>query len=419
MISLSDISKCINENVLKSAETEPFDYNIGKCLNLPFKTFNHCENETSILGLNLSDNLKRIFHPYGESCERHNGNIIPIKVKKNYEYYKLSFIYSVFYCVNKNLRKMQKCDRIKFVDKNILKMNKHVNNVNMSFEIFNLNLFRLTADYFKINLMILDIILDRPLFVFPKDTFNKSNNTIIISVFDNVFDPIIFKNEGVFNWENPLLKNMLNNSSDSFLILSMITLSFSEKWNVRKNRESTNVPNNNNSLNSTKSKNLINFDILNKLDDENDENNLNEENGPNDSDDFSYSSDSSDLINLNNSSNSGNSSYNPRDSGESGKDAPKKKSASFNITKDEKNKNVATRNPSGISTLALKKELVNDNGDLDKKNINYLTKLKVAELRIICSDLKISTFKINRESGKKGIKLKKELIDEILKVYDE
>jgi len=208
----------LTENNIYSIKTGDIKY-IDK-----FKFNNLVLNEEKNVG-DLPKNLKKIFNPFIKDTYRIGivNNIID-----NYD--NTSLFYSFLLCIIDNFSNFslekQKDYVITLRDKLILDIERE--NLFSKFEYNKLKLQKkellesiknfknnritlvLLSDYFNINIFLLNILEDKLYVIYSEDKFNIFKINIFLVFYNDFFSPLKYNNEYLLNYNNTLLKKIVN-----------------------------------------------------------------------------------------------------------------------------------------------------------------------------------------------------------------
>lgn len=82
-------------------------------------------------------------------------------------------------------------------------------------------LIRFLADYFGINIFLLNITDDKVFAIYSEENFNIFKVSIFLSFYENIFEPITFKDSGKASYNTPMLKKVVNVDKESINILNV------------------------------------------------------------------------------------------------------------------------------------------------------------------------------------------------------
>jgi hypothetical protein len=179
--------------------------------------------ETVTLG-DLPKKLKTIFDPFISDMKR--IGVLPNKNKTT----NISLIYSVLYCIKSDFLDLSNADKINCIDQFTDKMlsdigekqlykNYEYKGIGWNKKEFietidkyknNIMTLRFLSDYLHVNIFLLNANEDKIYAIYPEEEYNIFKTSILLSFYDNVFEPIVYKNNNVWNNDMEPLKKLIN-----------------------------------------------------------------------------------------------------------------------------------------------------------------------------------------------------------------
>ena len=188
---------------------------------------------------NFPKKLKNILHPFTKKIHR-NGVIKHSADKKN-----ISLFYSILFCIDDDFNNLNMKQKKKYIHETRNKMlidlkncvceefdeekNKMVrrdrfdksnykslqwNKKELRTKLTEYDncwmILRLLADYFFINIFILDVYEDKLYAVYPEEFFNMYKMNVFMSVYDEIFEPLTYKKCKLWNYNVEPFKKIIN-----------------------------------------------------------------------------------------------------------------------------------------------------------------------------------------------------------------
>lgn len=174
---------------------------------------------------NLNDlptKLARMFDPFTKVIKR-KGSFIEDDIKQ------YSLYHSILYCLDDEYINLNKNQKIKKIKETVMEITRDIN-LKKLYDLYNykelkwtkkelLNsitkyknnkmVLRFISDYLNINIFVLDIIDDKIYTIFNKN-FNRYKSSILMTYYDNVFQPLISENNNIWEYESDVMKKLIN-----------------------------------------------------------------------------------------------------------------------------------------------------------------------------------------------------------------
>ena len=185
------------------------------------------------------EKLKKIFDPFIKECNR-CGTTQTVSTSKNENEINLSLYYSILFCLLPEFRKFNEKQQAAYVTKlrdkliiyassdDIFKKNNYEELEWSKKDVIkmltqyksNKVVIKLMADYFNLNIFILNINEDRLYVMSSNDSYDLFRSTIFLSYYEENFEIIGYQNYFILNNESEPIKKLINVDKKIILLLS-------------------------------------------------------------------------------------------------------------------------------------------------------------------------------------------------------
>jgi len=410
------ISYILSIQDVDESDEEEINYDLNTDNHINEIVFEFLEkNEQKVIS-DFPPNIKELFDPFLKEINR--VGVVPFSSDKKYN---ISLFYSVLYCMDKDFDKIEDVDNLIFDlrkkiifelldppvynSKNYEELGWKKKELKDSLNNFKNNrmVLRVLTEYFNVNIFVLNISEDRIYSVYSDELFNTFKMNIFLSFYDEIFEPIIYKENKLWKYNDDPFKKLINVDK---LKINVLGVDFKNKIdipfqigteNLEKYFESENKDGDEGAEDNEedKDKDLPKVKIINKKEDEDedeedeeDENDENEdeENGENNFGEVSDETDDDQLL-----------IDDPEDT-------------EIEIESLKNHKDIFCKK----NEIKKKKKVKKGKLNSDLKNLNQ--NMKLVELQKIAENHKISLCIGKTKAGKPKRKTKKELYDDLIKL---
>lgn len=196
--------------------------------------------EVNTLG-DLPKKLKKIFDPFISDMKR-----VGVLTNKN-KVTNVSLLYSLLYCIKTNFLDLSNAEKITCIEQLNSKMVTDLYSKEL-FKLYNYESLgwtikelyetiynyknnilslRFLSDYFNINIFLFNINEDKIYAIYPEEKYNVFKPSMLLSFFDNIFEPIIYKqHDKIWRNDHEPLKKLINVDKK---FIGVIDMNFSKK----------------------------------------------------------------------------------------------------------------------------------------------------------------------------------------------
>lgn len=181
----------------------------------------------------LPKKLKSIFEPFIPDIKR-TGVLKSIddlsKFKKSSSNINLSLISSILYCFKQDYSELENEDKItcvkKITDKFLIDIRSEKLFTKYKYKDIgwkkkelvdalkeyknNLMVLRFLSEYFSVNIFLLNVSEDKIFAMYSEDNFNIFKSSIFLTLFEEVFEPISYKDKYIWDYDSEPLKKLIN-----------------------------------------------------------------------------------------------------------------------------------------------------------------------------------------------------------------
>jgi len=192
---------------------------------------------------NFSNNLKEFVGPYSDEYFRygitsHNSN-------KN-----ISLFFSILHCLNDRFINLDDDEKMVYIKELNSKMCTDISKIytKNSYKVYGWTkkllreylktysyekiVLLFASDYFNINIFIFNHDEDKLYAVYPEEGFNKYKPLIVLSYYQNVYEPIVSNDRSYFSYHDDIIKMIIDNNYDKIIAMSFHKKRGGKEFNI-------------------------------------------------------------------------------------------------------------------------------------------------------------------------------------------